>query len=1180
MTSEKPTKEGKEPKPKKELKYKSETYVPEGMKIPPQDQRITKPPNIKRSEGRLKKNKDGSTERVGAESEEEFAKRFENAWIFKEVQARMYSDTATAIFQTVNGYQRMPAGEFRVLEVSAAALVASTLSALMFKKFYTGKGIPNFRPVENAAPGTMAISKRFDLVRTYDDVNAALRRVGQRAGINKEVVERLMQTFRIQTRNGGRALADSAIMEGRMDTPSFRFAAPASIKKMAQSATPDADQYLKLWAQADELTRQANLPSRMKPGAPVPALQGRNIDDVLQLLKDMEKANPGLKDMQKANQGWNKEMTRFRESGEYSTLTKAEADELRMSQTNSIGGEAAGGALENQANTARRLIKERLDNEAIGKYIDETRKVQPDLFVEVSKDQLKENPLWRRNVVTFKRNGVEKHYTTDPLIADVLHTDHHVITGLAGNSFYTTKRLLESTTTGNLAPQFSVTSAIRSYWIAKFTTEQGFRAPSVVGSVMAIPQQLVPQMAKSISNGLDRGSAGMLKEIFETGPLGQFIGSGWMDGLSKRLAVVFEESVYAQLKRTGSHRGSVLEQQHQASALQAANAKFTAAAAASNTVAGAQHFWNAWKASIEAIHSAPSFNFVKANMGKEELPFLAERARRLTGDPRTGGELFRGGRHGGQMIRYESGKEGLTESIVNGLVKGYGFTLDAAREAVPWWNPTLQGVKRLGEAWAHNPIRFGMSTGMYAMAPTAGLFYFAKSLDAPGPDGKLGGDPNGRSYVDYCISGRSSYNKQMNFCIPLPGRPVEDSIELTSFHEINPARIAILTALHHALGGGVNQEDFARSQPFLPSDHITHRRSLREDLMIAAHSFLDTAVIPPMPPLINFGMGTMGIRGPQGLFGGEAYTPKADPFNQNGGLSNSLEIMTRSLFGGVAEALGQFYANTINSTGSLAMAPVHGLQGAGATFIKKTPGLRDLTGILPDRSNNTDMTKEVFEHQKEFNDLDRFYKKWTLKRGAIGTSPASPGGEIAVTEQLGLQRLNAGNPGLQQPEPDNPMYIAFMQKFHDRFMKETPNMVKGEDKGGIAFKSMWRNYGRATQKIERLKNVNYGTYERWQEEMEPDAREELERNSIDTTDRRSVVNFYRRMQFDALRVINYTRRAVEEEMSMEASNQAGRPVQVRLKDIQPFLSTMQNIQHTIGKASDFMFPDLVQEFGN
>jgi hypothetical protein len=87
--------------------------------------------------------------------------------------------------------------------------------------------------------------------------------------------------------------------------------------------------------------------------------------------------------------------------------------------------------------------------------------------------------------------------------------------------------------------------------------------------------------------------------------------------------------------------------------------------------------------------------------------------------------------------------------------------------------------------------------------------------------------------------------------------------------------------------------------------------------------------------------------------------------------------------------------------------------------------------------------------------------------------------------------------------------------------------------------------------------------------MEPAALEELQQNGVDTTDRREVVNFYRRMQYDALRVINYTRRAVEEEMSAEA----GRPI--RLKDIPPFLSTMQKMQNAMQPAAGFMFPELL-----
>jgi hypothetical protein len=268
--------------------------------------------------------------------------------------------------------------------------------------------------------------------------------------------------------------------------------------------------------------------------------------------------------------------------------------------------------------------------------------------------------------------------------------------------------------------------------------------------------------------------------------------------------------------------------------------------------------------------------------------------------------------------------------------------------------------------------------------------------------------------------------------------------------------------------------------------------------------------------------------------------------------------------GGLGEALGAFYANATQTEDGIMAALKNGMKAAGTTYIKKTPILRDVTGILPDRSNVTDLASEVFENQKEINDLARFYKKWTVNEGKINVKPASTGGGIAVQEQYGLQQLSPGNPGLFQPDPTNPLYTEFMQEFYNRFMKESPNPVKGQDNGGVAFKSLWRNYGVASRKLESLKDVNYGNYNRWQREIEPDAREELERNGVDSTNRRDVVNFYKTMQYDALRKINDVRRATEYIMS----ERAGRPI--RLKDIKPY---------TPEGESPFIFPDLTEQFG-
>src|SRR5204862_541552 len=127
----------------------------------------------------------------------------------------------------------------------ASLAVGILLSKPGFQKFFNAN-IPNFRAVENAAPGTAAISIPTDLARAYDDINAPLTRIARRAGIDPTVVSRLAQTFRIQTRNGARALADSAINEGVLTTPVFRFSVTHSLKDMARRSTPESDQYLKL----------------------------------------------------------------------------------------------------------------------------------------------------------------------------------------------------------------------------------------------------------------------------------------------------------------------------------------------------------------------------------------------------------------------------------------------------------------------------------------------------------------------------------------------------------------------------------------------------------------------------------------------------------------------------------------------------------------------------------------------------------------------------------------------------------------------------------------------------------------------------------------------------------------------------------------------------------------------
>jgi hypothetical protein len=218
-------------------------------------------------------------------------------------------------------------------------------------------------------------------------------------------------------------------------------------------------------------------------------------------------------------------------------------------------------------------------------------------------------------------------------------------------------------------------------------------------------------------------------------------------------------------------------------------------------------------------------------------------------------------------------------------------------------------------------------------------------------------------------------------------------------------------------------------------------------------------------------------------------------------------------------------------------------------------------------TGNTDTRKELFEKQREIDQLLKFYTKWGKNEGNISVKPASTGGGIAVDTGYGLGPVSAGgNPGLKPPTPTNPLYVKFMEDVYNRFKHESPNYVKGEDKGGIGFRSLWRRYGDASEALKMLRPVNDGNNVTWQKQLstQPEVLKELQAANVDTTNIREVRNYYQYKQLDAARVILKTVRAVEEDFS----NMAGRPI--KLKDIQPYSKPVE-------ENPEFFAPNVVDE---
>lgn len=1048
------------------------------------------------------------------------------------------SQTSVTV-ETQGGPANVSMQDYTTLGGLVVASMGFMFGPRVFAKMKFGS-VPPLRPVIDAVPGTKAISTPLDLARAYDDINAPLLRIAERAGVPMPAVDALKDKFRIQTRGSAQAIADSAVIGGRAETPTYTFQVQTPLSTLHQVDNAQVSRYLHLWDTANDLniiqTRQASqVHSINKPPPGPPTVRGMTMPDVLQELSALEATNPQLRQIGAAYKDNVKALRAFEGAGEYGTKTRKQIawenanrpDEVPwIGEKRTLGNPVErGSATESLADDMRRRLRVRMENEANGMFVDEVRKANPDLFRRVTQAELDANPRWEKNVVAFYRRGKKEMYTTDPLIADLMKMDPYYMSGLVQMPLYATKRMLEMGATGKFAPWFAPVSMMRSYLIGKITAPTAFpgaKSPGMLRTAYAIPEQLVPQLANAIHQSIEAGSAGWI---------GRLVGQGNMQALSQRLANTYHNSLYHQLQSVGSHKGSILQQQVIAKnklgqAVTGITDQLIASAPptlrASLTLG--RSFLRAFGSTVEAMHNAPSFAFASKNYAKVPLNKLAVEARHMTGDPRIGGQYYVSGGFANKPrpIRFENTEPTLrgrlSQTTAQAIRYGYGAPTEIGRTALPWFNVTMQGIKRIGEAYLKNPVGFTTRAWMYSMMPSAALYMYTRSLDK---------DPNGRSYSDYHMNGRSDYKKTMNYYIPIPGRPAEEGIELPRFHELAPANRMMEVALDHAFRSNVftQSEDFART----------------------AQSFMDIAITPPAPPIVGMWAATHGMTAPTGVFGGETYKRRTEPFDQTGGLPTNIELFVRALASGIGDVIGAGAAAFSQTPDGLDKAVKNFGIEAGKRAISKTPILRDVTGILPPASGNTNVTEELFKKQRALKQLDEYYKTWDVAGGQIGLKPRSKSGEELAAQKLG-ERPPPDAAGINQPEPTNPLYKMFMEEVHAKFMKDATQDRKGNDTGALGFQSLWNRYSIATRQISRLNKVNAGNYVTWQDQLEdrPEQVQYLEKNGVDTTDPIRVKNFYERQRQDAARVILFTIRAVEDDFS----KRLGRPV--KLEDLNPY----------------------------
>jgi hypothetical protein len=1026
----------------------------------------------------------------------------------------------TTPIKTVGGPTEMGNDELATLGWLSAATLGMMFAPRVFTAMKFGQ-TPKFRSVENAAPGTLAASTYGDLARTYDDSAAGAIRLAKRIGVNDVTLDNLSNQFSISTRTAARTLGDTAVQYGIAETPKHNYRAPVSISDLSKTDSPDVRQYLHLRHAYDEYmaTQRAATTPGAKPTNMRLQVYGLTGNDILRQINALEASNPQLREIGRSYRQNTFAARKFASTGQYSIMTKKQAADLNATKPNDVHQKnnlddalPTTNPFESSANVIHTTIRERLDNDARASYIDAVRAVQPDLFKPVTAQQIKDNPQWKGKVTKIYRRGRPEYYTSEGFLADVLKLDPSYNTTNAHLVAQGLKRGFEATTTGFLAPWFSVTSALRNYGTGKVTMPLG-QSPTIVGSLLAIPQQLIPQAARAVAVSLDRGSGSWLRNVF---------GDPYIDAVSQRLARTFNNSWFAQMEAQGTNHNTWLTQGRTAYDRLISASKDQAPGPVKAALEGFVNLLGAsYKNTLNSIHNAPQFAMTKRNQGKYTPAELANMGRDMAGDPRISGQYKTETDTG---IRYPIRLEGKNK-VATKAVQTYGSAMDALRNWAPWTNVVQQSAKRILSAYVENPAAFTGKVWLYNMLPAAATYVWNASL---GPE-----------YTDYMMNRRSGYNKAMNFYVAIPGKKPEEGIEL-------PLVPQELTIFKHMMEVALDHATRSAQNPAMM------------DFQKALESWLGVTIVPAMPPPGAALLAQYGQVPPMSLLGGEAYSPNHEPYDTRGNqLPTSLDLTARALGGGLADVVLSGYGAFVANDGNYWDKLTSGLKEAGTRAVQKTPILRSAIGVTPLVSSTTDNSNELFAKQDAIDKLTGFFSEWDRAGGLINVKPPSAfGGQAAdaILDDTGkLPQTEPGSnksapPGLNMPPPTNPLYKAFILRLYNDFETDNSRDVPGVTKDMIGFKSIWARRGDLTKAINSIKPVNAGNYVTWQKQLasHPEWLAELTKAGVSTKNPIEVRNYLVKQRQDVDQVLLMAIRKTEQAVSQEV----GRPI--RLEDLDPY----------------------------
>jgi hypothetical protein len=801
-------------------------------------------------------------------------------------------------------------------------------------------------------------------------------------------------------------------------------------------------------------------------------------------------------------------------------------------------------------------------------------------------------PRKRMNLVTGERRGVTENWLVrNSTMAQALDLDPRMFTSNAVAAITgATNRLFTSTTTGLLS-HFALTDVMRNAWIMKRTiagTRKGWGPGRLIPPASALPwhpqhisapgyifgRNYIPFGPGSLPHAIARPNIQKMAEYarfsFKNTPTGKWLqqklGPTATNHISTVLAHAQHKGAAHMVEAMGAHASGMMSPQHEtwARGVDALGRK-------------AKQFMNnpkyrhlsmylqAYKNAITSVHGAANYAFLERNLPSRKifdamtpqeqekiLAPLFSMGNDLAGNPKTAGIYYK--RHSGP-VRYDMEDElSIPKSAIARTLKGiaargiqYGWigSNQLGREWSPWHNMILQGGKALYRSVATNPTETALRWALYGTG-TSGLAYLWNAA--------LGKDPDGIPYVWHMMYGRSEYSKAMSQYLGLPGERVADGVELPlAFQEDVGPKMMTEAAMDHLYGNNA--------------------WNWTQDMKAAAANWADIAAFPPTPAFISDAFAAAGVQAPQNIggflpsslfsglgqnsqnadIGGDVYKKKNSPFDQNRVVGQSGESYLRTLAPTIADMLLGAGAAFVHTPGGYGEALKNAVKQAGKPYIQGLPVIRNIAGVLPPLSGMTRYTQEMYNRQQAIEQLDEFYRKYELTgvRDVVRKKPLSKGGEAIATQAVG-PHLPHHTPGLDQPEPTNPLYIEFAKELYNLTKHDSPRT------GGHGYRSLWDRYREATEGIQSMQKIDYGNMGPWHNNLvanKPDVVDRMKEAGINHKDPRQVRNYWEHQRQRVAIGINNAISEIEDKfnsspMGQDFFNTYGR--RLRIDDLDPY----------------------------